>query len=147
MGTFNSEDGIKGVTFSEENPSVIGIESDGTYMIIIAPQVGGADVEGLATADFWVRLNGEDVANTNVRWKAFHDYTDVIIIQGVYGGLVAGDKVEVMGSGINSEIVLIEEEGQPAVPSIIVTVYKISDGFPYTQLSSSITQVNAPIGT
>lgn len=42
---------------------------------------------------------------------------------------------------------MIEEEGQPAVPSIIVTVYKISDGFPYTQLSSSITQVNAPIGT
>lgn len=145
---FDAIDGLKGMTFDPATePTKVFIDEPGTYMIIIAPQVGGVlDDDSLATADFWVRIDGEDVANTNVRWQAHAHDTDVIIIQGVYAGLAAGQYVEVIGSGPSSQVVLIEEVGQPAVPSIIVTFYKIDDEFPYAQLSSSVTQMNAPLG-
>jgi len=133
------------MAFDEATPSKINILEDGAYMIIIAPQVGGLGGDSKATADYWVKVNGEDAANSNVRYVSADEYYDVIICQGVYE-LSAGDSVEVYGSGSNSQNVFLAPEGEPAVPSIIVTAYKLNPGHAYTQLSSTFTQVNGALG-
>jgi len=142
--TYNSIDGQLGIEF-ELGTSEIKIVEDGAYMIIIAPQIGGQGLKNKAFADYWVKVNGMDAANSNVRYVSADEYTDVIICQGVYE-LAAGDSVEVYGSGLNSENVFLKPEGEPAVPSIIVTAYKLNPGAAYTQLSSTKTQENGKLG-
>jgi len=142
--TYNSIDGQLGIGF-EVGTSEIKILEDGAYMIIIAPQVGGRGLKNKAFADYWVKVNGMDAANSNVRYVSNDEYSDVIICQGVYE-LGAGDAVEVFGSGLNSENVFLSPDGEPAIPSIIVTAYKLNPGAAYTQLSSTKTQINGPLG-
>ena len=142
--TYNSIDGQLGVGF-DLGSSEIQILEDGAYMVIIAPQVGGRGEKNKAFADYWVKVNGMDAANSNVRYVSADEFSDVIICQGVYE-LGAGDSIEVFGSGLNSENVFLSPDGEPAIPSIIVTAYKLNPGAAYTQLSSTETQVNGPLG-
>ena len=74
--------------------------------------------------DLWLRVNGVDVANSNVQLCQDEGSMakDVIISQGIVP-LSEGDTVEVMMSANNPEasmcIEAIEPPGEPLVPSII----------------------------
>jgi hypothetical protein len=134
--TYNSIDaGPVNITFTS-GTSKITISKAGAYFIIAAPQVGytGSGVGFFGrllgrtasyTADYYVVVNGTPVSNSNVRLSATSDHKDVIVTQGVYV-LAAGDVVEIFGSGTDSASEFIEETGEPAIPSIITTVFSVN---------------------
>ena len=107
------------------------MKSAGAYFIIAAVQVGFAPATTGAcrratrfTADYWVALNGAKIDNSNVRMVAAKAHKDVIVTQGV-GTFKNGDKVSILGSGIGAQAEYILPPGEPAIPSIIFTMYKI----------------------
>ncbi|KAI2492172.1 hypothetical protein MHU86_22368 [Fragilaria crotonensis] len=125
--TFNSIDAIQGVTFTSGS-SIVTITSAGNYFIVASPQVGFNAATGCAakttfTADYWIVVNGVDIANTNVRLTAGKVATDVIVSQGIFA-LKVNDKVQVFASGTCARSVVIKPPSEPVIPSIIFSIFK-----------------------
>lgn len=123
----NLEDILKNVGL--ENQTDVRIKKDGYYAIFAAPQVGGLFRGVKAYADFWLRKNGVDIGNSNVRIQfTSPDQKDVIITQGI-SLFKKGDIVTVMMSGEADTgdvfIEPIQPSGEPLVPSIIFTMYSV----------------------
>ena len=99
----------------------------GTYILIAAAQVGSADRRGIGDVHLWMRLNGEDMANSNAIQTIYETDTSVLVIQTVVV-LKAGDQVQVMFSTDPTEgqlgLVFTEAGKEPAVPSIIFSAFK-----------------------
>ncbi len=95
----------------------------------IEHQVGREGGGPLGCFDLWLRVNGKDVANSNVQLCQDADSMakDVIISQGIVP-LKAGDVLEVMMSANNPKanmcIEAIQPAGEPLVPSIIFSMIK-----------------------
>lgn len=120
---FDSVDGANGVTTDGESFTV---GEAGLYLIIAAPQVGGIKGDGdKGSANFWIAVNGDDVANSNVTWQtAQKSDGDVIVSQGV-SYLQAGDEVSVEWSTTGPAIEAITTPGEPLTPSIIFTLVQV----------------------
>ena len=107
----------------------ITVSEAGAYLIVAAPQVGREGGGPFGCFDLWLRVNGKDVANSNVQLCQDADSMakDVIISQGIVP-LKAGDVVEVMMSANNPKanmcIEAIQPAGEPLVPSIIFSMIK-----------------------
>ena len=133
--TYNSIDaGPVNITYTSGS-SKITVSKDGAYFIIAAPQVGysGSGVGFFGrlfgnvatyTADYYVVVNGDAVANSNVRLNAVSTHKDVIVTQGVYI-LKGGDVIEIFGAGTDSFSEYITQTGEPDIPSIIATVFSV----------------------
>lgn len=102
---------------------------DGLYVVIAAPQVGrlkGGDPEQFTC---FLRQDGQQVPNTNVLLQLKQGTKDVIVSQAIVA-MRAGSELEIMisssdpGDGVGIEA--IEVEGQPLVPSAIVSVFKVN---------------------
>ena len=119
-------DAANGLTMTDNK---ITVAEDGPYLIFAAPQVGREGAGPLGCFDLWLRVNGTDVANSNVQLcqDAGSMAKDVIISQGMVP-LLKGDSVEVMMSANNPDAALCIEAIQPAneplVPAIIFTMAK-----------------------
>jgi len=122
---FDQIDLISNVDFTS-GESCVNVEQTGAYFVVAAPQVGAAN--GHYTFDCWLRLNGAEIANSNVRLVANPQHKDVIITQGIVE-LEEGDCLEVMTSG-NAVIEAIPVPGEPLVPSIIFSMFKVEGGKP-----------------
>jgi hypothetical protein len=121
--TMNSTDATLGI--SQKN-GVVEIAASGNYFIMAAIQVGG---NGSATGKVavWLRVNGKDIDNSNAEQSVLDPkFTAVLVSQGV-NSLKKGDKVEVMysGSAPGLGIVFSKPADQPAVPSIIFSLFKL----------------------
>ena len=101
----------------------------GPYLIVAAPQVGREGTGPYGCFDLWLRINGADVANSNVQLCQDEGSMakDVIISQGIVP-MAAGDALEVMMSASNPEANICIEAIQPAgellVPAIIFSIIK-----------------------
>jgi hypothetical protein len=97
----------------------------GCYFTMFAPQVGSNVGE---TADFqaWMRVNEEDVPNSNVLLRLTDETKDVIVSQGVIC-MQAGDKVTfwIQGDKSGVGIEAIDTSPNPIVPAHISTMYKV----------------------
>ena len=119
-------DGAEGTTLENNK---ITVNESGTYLIIAAPQAGREGDGPMGCFDLWLRVNGSDVANSNVQLcqDAGSKAKDVIISQGIVP-LEEGNELEVMMSANNPEAELcieaIQPEGEPLVPSIIFSMIK-----------------------
>ncbi len=107
----------------------ITVSKAGAYLIVAAPQVGREGEGPLGCFDLWLRVNGKDVANSNVQLcqDAGSRAKDVIISQGIVP-LAAGSVLEVMMSANNPKAAIcieaIRPSGEPLVPSIIFSMIK-----------------------
>lgn len=107
------------------------VEDSGPYVIIAAPQVGRT-IECLKnTPNFrcWLRVNGVNVVNSNVLLNVTRDLKDVIVAQSIIE-LEEGDEVSVMMSSNYGGVVGVEAikpEGEPLIPSIIFSIFKLTD--------------------
>ena len=63
--TMDMVDAKKGVTLDRDGS--ITIKTAGAYFIVAAPQVGRAGKGSYGCFDLWLRVNGEDVDNSNVQ--------------------------------------------------------------------------------
>lgn len=114
--------------FSIYNAETVQCRMTGYYLVVSAPQFGTVcgNKGGYATA--WLEVNGVDLPNSNVL-KDLHPVKtkDVIISQSVIF-LRAGDRLRFMVAGSNDSecqaLEAIDVEGQPLVPSIIVSIVK-----------------------
>ncbi len=108
-------DAASGITLADNKVTV---SEAGPYLIVAAPQVGREGGGPLGCFDLWLRVNGVDVANSNVQLCQDEGSMakDVIISQGIVP-LSEGDTVEVMMSANNPEagmcIEAIEPPGEP----------------------------------
>jgi hypothetical protein len=117
----NSTDGAKNIKMDK---GIVTVNESGAFFIIAAAQVGGK-TKGLVR--MWMRVNGKDVDNSNTE-QLISDpaFTAVLVSQGV-AELKRGDKVTVAFSGSEPGIGLVVKKptGEPVVPSIIFTGWKI----------------------
>ncbi len=127
----DQNDAISGIEHSSEHPADIRIVESGTYVVIAAPQVGRTSGDSANNIDFWLRKNGADISNSNVRVTLRgKDDKDVIVNQTMMP-FNSGDVLNVMmavdktGEGLGIEA--IRTEGRPLIPSIIFSMHKIKD--------------------
>lgn len=119
-------DAANGITMTDNK---ITVSEAAPYLIVAAPQVGRESEGPYGCFDLWLRVNGGDIANSNVQLcqDAGSMAKDVIISQGIVP-LAAGDVLEVMMSANNPEaemcIEAIRPPGEPLVPSIIFSMIK-----------------------
>ena len=119
-------DAANGITLANNK---ISIGEAGPYLIVAAPQVGREGVGPYGCFDLWLRINGADVANSNVQLCQDEGSRakDVIISQGIVP-MEAGDTLEVVMSANNPEAAMcieaIQPSGEPLVPSIIFSMIK-----------------------
>ena len=120
--TMNSTDAAKGL---KNDKGIITLNETGTYFTIVGVQVGSRGGTGLVR--LWFQTNGKDVDNSNCEQMVpTPDFTTVMISQGV-GEYKKGDKVNGMFSGSAPGIGLVYKKpaGEPAVPSVIFSAWKI----------------------
>ena len=119
-------DAAKGIDMANNQVTV---SKAGAYLIVAAPQVGREGGGPYGCFDLWLRINGADVANSNVQLCQDEGSMakDVIISQGIVP-MAAGDMLEVMMSASNPEanicIEAIQPAGEPLVPAIIFSMIK-----------------------
>jgi hypothetical protein len=119
--TMNSTDGAKNIKMDK---GVITVNESGAFFLIAAAQVGG---KGKGLVRMWMKINGKDVDNSNTE-QLIGDpsFTAVLVCQGV-AELKRGDKVTVVfsGSEVGVGLVVKKPAGEPVVPSIIVSGWRI----------------------
>ncbi len=129
--TLNQNDSISGIQHSVENPGTIKITESGIYVMISAPQVGRTSGTKARFVDFWLRKNGTDIPNSNVRKVIGEDEGKDVIVNQTMMPFNAGDLINVMMSvevpdeGLGIEA--IHPTGEPLIPSIIFSMHKIKD--------------------
>ena len=105
------------------------VKKSGLYLIIAGPQVGKETGDKPRWIDFWFRINGTDVPNSNVRYVVKDARQKNVIITQTVTNLTNGDILNVMMSVENAEegmgIEVIQPEGEPLVPSIILTILQL----------------------
>jgi hypothetical protein len=120
--TMKSTDAAKGL---KNTNGVVILDQSGTYFTIVGVQVGSRGGTGLVR--LWFQTNGKDADNTNCEQLVpTAEFTTVMISQGV-GEYKKGDKVNAMISGSAEKIGLVYKKpaGEPAVPSVIFSAWKI----------------------
>jgi len=126
-----SNDALGGLEHSDKTKTAdVVVKSAGVYFMVAAIQVGKDSGEAGDYLDVWMKQNGKDVDNSNCR-QVIHDpkYTTVLVCQGI-AECKAGDTFNVAisassaGKGIG--IKAIKPKGEPVVPSIIFSMYKIN---------------------
>jgi len=117
--------------WSLENPGTIRVKDSGIYVLIAAPQVGRQSGTQDRFVDFWLRKNGTDIQNSNVRVVINGQGSKDVIVNQSMMPFEAGDLINVMMSvevpdeGLGIEA--IHPTGEPLIPSIIFSMHKIKD--------------------
>ena len=115
---YDQIDAQDGIGYSQATG--IEILKDGAYVIVFAPQTKVA--KGCTSG--WLRVNGEDVANSNVVYctQSPKD-TNVVVSQGVIP-LQSGDVVttEIDGEGVEAQF----PTNAPQIPSAITSIWKLN---------------------
>jgi hypothetical protein len=129
--TMDSNDAIGGLEHDDKGKgSDVTIKTDGVYFMVAAIQVAKEKGDGDDYIDVWMKQNGKDVDNSGCR-QAIKDpkFTTVLVCQGI-AECKAGDKFNVVISSSSADngvgIVKIAPKGEPAIPSIIFSIYKIN---------------------
>jgi len=127
----NQNDSISGIEHTAENPGTIKITDSGIYVLIAAPQVGRTSGTKARFVDFWLRKNGTDIQNSNVRVVIGENSNKDVIVNQSMMPFNTGDLINVMMSvevadeGLGIEA--IHPTGEPLIPSIIFSMHKIKD--------------------
>ena len=123
------EDVAGGVHTIDFEKGDIMIKQSGMYLIIAAPQVGKTKGTRNRWIDFWVRVNNVDVAYSNIRRVLTDSQEKDVIPLNMVTSLNRGDTMNIMMSGETENegigIEAIEPDGEPAIPSIIVTIVQL----------------------
>ena len=119
-------DGASGVSLDASTGSFT-VEQESDYLVVAAPQVGRQNPGDNANFRCWLRVNGENVPDSNVLLNLFHvDVKDVIISQGLVH-LNAGDVIQVImatdnaAAGVGAEAIQPTPD-EPLVPAIIFSI-------------------------
>jgi hypothetical protein len=105
------------------------IKQSGMYLLIACPQVGKTRGTSNRWIDFWVRINNVDLPNSTIRRVISDSQEKDVVLLNTVTHLNKGDAltvmmaVEVESEGLGIEA--IEPDGEPTIPSIIVTLVQL----------------------
>ncbi len=125
----SQEDVAGGVHTIDFDKGDIIVKQSGMYLIIAGPQVGKNQGTRNRWIDFWLRVNNVDVPNSNIRRVLTDSQEKEVIPLNAVIPLNRGDNMNIMmaaetdteGIGIEA----IEPDGEPFIPSIIVTIVQL----------------------
>ncbi|CAF1406747.1 unnamed protein product [Adineta steineri] len=107
---------------------VIKFREVGTYFVIAAVQVASGDNNGIGDLHLWMKLNGNDIPNSNTIQSINKD-TGVLICQSAIE-IKVGDKLQMVYSTDVAQgkigLVATQPHNEPLVPSIIMSIMKSS---------------------
>ncbi len=125
--SLNVNDAITGIEhFTTKDNSIIRIKQSGLYFVIAAPQIGRKKGSISRYVDVWIRKNGEDVPNSNIRANLYHGTSKDVVINQSMIPLSREDEIQIMMSvetgneGLGLEA--IKPKGEPTIPSIILSM-------------------------
>lgn len=125
--SLNVNDAITGIEhFTTKDNSIIRIKRSGLYFVIAAPQIGRKKGNVSRYVDVWMRKNGEDIPNSNIRANLYHGTSKDVIVNQSMIPLFREDELQVMMSvetaneGLGLEA--IKPKGEPTIPSIILSM-------------------------
>ena len=127
----DQNDAASKIWHSSKRHGDVRISESSTYVVIAVSQVGRLLGNGASNVDFWLRKNGKDIPNTNVRCTLQTDQNKDVIVNQVMMPFQADDVINVMmaiektGEGLGIEI--IKTEGKPTIPSMIFSMHKINE--------------------
>jgi hypothetical protein len=119
--TMNSTDASKNI---KQEKGVIRVNETGAFFVMAAVQVG-TTAKGVIRV--WMRQNGKDIDNSNTeQFLVDPSATTVLVCQGV-AEAKRGDKFEVVFSGSDPSVGVVVKKpmGEPVVPSIIFSAWRI----------------------
>lgn len=129
---FNINDNLVGIEhFTSKDNSIIRIKQSGIYFIITAPQIGRKKGSSSRYLDVWMRKNGKDVQNSNIRANLFHGTSKDVIVNQTMIPLFREDEIQIMMSvetgseGIGLEA--IKPKGEPTIPSVILSMRMVEE--------------------
>ena len=119
-------EGVRGIDFENGD---LKIKQSGAYLIIACPQIGKLSGVIPRWIDFWVRVNGIDVLNSNIRCVIQDPGEKIAVMLNLVWSLNKKDIVNIMmaketnvdGLGIEA----IQPVNEPTIPSIIVTIVQL----------------------
>jgi hypothetical protein len=123
------EDVAGGVHSIDFDKGDIVIKQSGMYLLIAGPQIGKVRGSTPRWIDFWVRVNNIDVPNSNIRAVLMDPQEKTVVPLNAVLPLNRGDTLnimmatEIIDEGIGVEA--IEPDGEPTIPSIIVTLVQL----------------------
>ena len=130
--SLNINDSIVGIQhYTSKENSIIKIKQSGLYFIIAAPQIGRKKGNVARYVDVWLRKNGEDIPNSNIRANLYHGTSKDVIINQSMITLFREDELQIMMSvetadeGLGLEA--IKPKGEPTIPSIIVSMRMVEE--------------------
>ena len=130
--SLNVNDSLVGIEhFTTKDNSIIRIKTSGLYFVIAAPQIGRKKGNVARYVDVWLRKNGEDVQNSNIRANLFHGTSKDVIINQSMIPLFREDELQIMMSvetgneGLGLEA--IKPKGEPTIPSIILSMRMVEE--------------------
>ncbi len=128
--TFNTIETNNDNRFSLINNSDIIVPENGVYAILAGAQID-EDQGGAVHIDIWLRKNNVDIPRTGCRTAVFNPNNDAVLILNWLGPLNSGDIVQIYQSVSdttkNAGLHVETPSGEPVIPSILLTLYKVSD--------------------
>ena len=120
----DNDDGSRRISF---NNDIIQFQESGIYFLMAAAQVGNLSAQSIGDVHLWMRLNQEDMANSNTIQTIVNKDTGVLVCQTVVV-LKAGDQLQLMFStevttGVLG-LVATKPPNEPWVPSMIFSAFK-----------------------
>ena len=111
--------------------SIIRIKQSGLYFIITAPQIGRKKGSTSRYLDVWMRKNGEDVPNSNIRANLYHGTSKDVIVNQTMIPLFREDEIQLMMSVENGSegigLEAIKPKGEPTIPSVILSMRMVEE--------------------
>jgi len=123
------EDVAGGVHSIDFDKGDIVIKQSGMYLLIAGPQIGKVRGTTPRWIDFWVRINNIDIPNSNIRAVIMDPQEKTVVPLNAVLPLNRGDTLnimmatEIIDEGLGVEA--IEPDGEPTIPSIIVTLVQL----------------------
>jgi hypothetical protein len=125
----SQEDMAGGVHTIDFDKGDIVMKQSGMYLLVAGPQIGKVRGTTPRWIDFWVRVNNIDVPNSNIRAVLQDPQEKTVVPMNSVLPLNRGDTLNIMmatetideGMGLEA----IEPDGEPTIPSIIVTVVQL----------------------
>lgn len=118
-----------GVHTIDFNKGDIIIRQSGMYLIIAGPQLGKVRGATPRWIDLWLRVNNIDVPNSNIRAVIIDPQEKTVGIMNSVLPLNRGDTLNIVMAAETIEegmgLETIAPDGEPTIPSIIVTVVQL----------------------
>jgi hypothetical protein len=119
--TMNSTDASKNI---KQEKGVVRVNETGAFFLMAAVQVG---TKTKGSVRVWMRQNGKDIDNSNTEYfLPDASATVVLVCQGIAESK-RGDRFEVVFSGSDPSVGVVVKKptGEPVVPSIIFSAWRI----------------------